>query len=70
MSGPYLTRRPSLEGFRIPELARILHGGTGPWPVWRDRLDGLSSRMAEGSLCWNPVSAAWIFGARSHICAD
>ncbi|AND16300.1 hypothetical protein C5C18_06055 [Rathayibacter tritici] len=56
MSGPYLTRRPSLEGFRIPELARILHGGTNPVLAWRDRLDGLSFCVAEGSLRWNPVS--------------
>ncbi|WP_244256039.1 aminoglycoside 3'-phosphotransferase [Rathayibacter sp. VKM Ac-2760] len=54
MSGPDLQRQTSLEGVRVPAVAVALNGGAAPELVWRNQLDGLTFRVRDGFLKWNP----------------
>lgn len=56
MSRPDLVRQFSLDGVRIPDLALRCNGGVPPALVWRNELDGLTFRVSEGFLKWNPLS--------------
>jgi kanamycin kinase len=54
MSTPDLERQFSLGGLPIPDRARDLNGGADPELVWRNDRDGLTFRVADGFLKWNP----------------
>jgi kanamycin kinase len=53
MTGPDLSRQYSLDGVVIPPVVRRL-GGSAPELTWRNQADGLTFRVAEGYLKWNP----------------
>ncbi|SMH39662.1 kanamycin kinase [Rathayibacter oskolensis] len=57
MTGPDLSRQYSLEGVAVPAVAVSLNGGVPPALVWRNQLDGLTFRVADGYLKWSPDSA-------------
>lgn len=46
----------SLRGMEVPAIARALAGGGEPELVWRNDLDGLTFRIADRYLKWNPRS--------------
>jgi kanamycin kinase len=54
MSGPDLSRQTSMAGVRVPGVAIALNGGVAPELVWRNQLDGLTFRVRDGYLKWNP----------------
>lgn len=56
MSGPDLDRQFSLDGVGIPDLAVRLNAGEPPELAWRNQLDGLTFRVRDGFLKWNPAS--------------
>ena len=51
-----LARQHTLEGLEIPQIARALAGGSEPELVWRNELDGLTFRIGDRYLKWNPRS--------------
>ncbi|MEO6579034.1 MAG: hypothetical protein ABIO99_09080, partial [Candidatus Limnocylindria bacterium] len=59
MSGPKfadLARQHTMRGMAIPRIAGELAGGHEPELVWRNDLDGLTFRIGERFLKWNPSS--------------
>ena len=46
----------SLRGLQVPEIARSLAGDSEPELVWRNDLDGLTFRIGDRYLKWNPPS--------------
>ena len=46
----------TLRGLEVPPFARMLAGGSEPELVWRNELDGLTFRIGERYLKWNPRS--------------
>jgi kanamycin kinase len=51
-----LARQHTLAGLEIPQIARTLAGGNEPELVWRNELDGLTFRIGDRYLKWNPRS--------------
>ncbi|MEA2518269.1 MAG: hypothetical protein QOF49_349, partial [Chloroflexota bacterium] len=51
-----LARLHTLRGLDVPDIARVLAGGDEPELVWRNELDGLTFRIADRYLKWNPRS--------------
>jgi kanamycin kinase len=49
-----LARQHTLEGLEVPAIARDLAGGVEPELVWRNELNGLTFRIGERYLKWNP----------------
>lgn len=43
-----------MAGVRVPAVAVALNGGAVPELVWRNQLDGLTFRVRDGFLKWNP----------------
>lgn len=56
MTAPDVARQWSLEGVEVPALAIELNDGLLPELAWRNELDGLTFRVREGYLKWNPRS--------------
>jgi kanamycin kinase len=59
MSGPTsadLARQHTLGDLVVPRIARELNGGREPELVWRNELDGLTFRIDDCYLKWNPRS--------------
>ena len=59
LPGEYATEAAGLRwmadaGVRVPEVAIALNGGVAPELVWRNQLDGLTFRVQDGYLKWNP----------------
>jgi kanamycin kinase len=52
----HLARLHTLEGLEVPPIARTLAGGGEPELVWRNELDGLTFRIGDRYLKWNPRS--------------
>jgi kanamycin kinase len=46
----------SLDGLEVPRIAQTLAGSTEPELVWRNELDGLTFRIGDRFLKWNPRS--------------
>ena len=46
----------TLEGLEMPAIARALAGDREPELVWRNELDGLTFRIGDRYLKWNPPS--------------
>jgi kanamycin kinase len=46
----------TLHGLEVPRIARALAGGRDPELVWRNELDGLTFRIGDRYLKWNPRS--------------
>ncbi|MBA2254398.1 MAG: phosphotransferase [Chloroflexi bacterium] len=46
----------TLRGLEVPPIARALAGGREPELVWRNDLDGLTFRIDDAYLKWNPRS--------------
>lgn len=46
----------TLEGLEVPRIARTLARGREPELVWRNELDGLTFRIGDRYLKWNPPS--------------
>jgi kanamycin kinase len=44
----------TLEGLTVPRIARKLAGDASPEPVWRNDLGGLTFRLGDRFLKWNP----------------
>jgi kanamycin kinase len=55
-SSPDLSRQHTLLGLTVPRIARVLAGGMEPDLVWRNELDGLTFRIGDRYLKWNPRS--------------
>jgi kanamycin kinase len=51
-----LRRLHTLDGLDVPQIARVLADGAEPDLVWRNDLDGLTFRMGDQYLKWNPRS--------------
>ncbi len=51
-----LARQRTLRGLEVPRIARALAGGREPELVWRNDLDGLTFRIGDRYLKWNPRS--------------
>jgi len=51
-----LARQHTLGGLEVPRIARALAGGSEPELVWRNDLDGLTFRIGDRYLKWNPPS--------------
>ena len=51
-----LALQHTLRGLEVPPLARALAGGDEPELVWRNDLDGLTFRIGQRYLKWNPRS--------------
>ena len=51
-----LARMHTMEGLEVPQIARTLAGGSEPELVWRNELDGLTFRIGDRYLKWNPPS--------------
>jgi kanamycin kinase len=51
---PDTSRQWSLEGVEVPAIARELAHGAEPELAWRNELDGLTFRVRDGFLKWNP----------------
>lgn len=49
-----LAQAHTLRGLEVPRIARELADGTEPELVWRNDLDGLTFRVGERYLKWNP----------------
>ena len=71
-----LALQHTLRGLEVPRIARALAGGREPELVWRNDLDGLTFRIGDRYLKWNPRSTGidlerervrleWIAGAAS-----
>jgi kanamycin kinase len=59
MSGPTsadLARQHTLGDLAVPRIARDLNGGGEPELVWRNELDGVTFRVGDCYLKWNPRS--------------
>ncbi len=59
MSGtdaPDLSLQHTLRGLAVPRIARELAGDGEPELVWRNELDGLTFRIGDRYLKWNPRS--------------
>ncbi|MCM6760931.1 phosphotransferase [Rathayibacter sp. ZW T2_19] len=56
MTGPDLSRQYSLDGVVVPAVVRRI-GGPSPELAWRNQADGLTFRVASGSLTWNPAGS-------------
>ena len=52
----HLAELHSLEGLEVPRIARALAGSDEPELVWRNELDGLTFRIGDRYLKWNPRS--------------
>ena len=51
-----LTLQHALNGLEVPQIARTLAEGTEPELIWRNELDGLTFRIGDRFLKWNPRS--------------
>jgi kanamycin kinase len=51
-----LAHQHTLRGLEVPRIARELAGDRDPELVWRNDLDGLTFRIGERYLKWNPRS--------------
>jgi len=51
-----LARAQSLDGLAIPAVVRGLAGGGDPKLVWRNELGGLTFRLGDRFIKWNPAS--------------
>ena len=51
-----LALQHTLDGLEVPRIARTLAGGREPELVWRNDLDGLTFRIGDHFLKWNPRS--------------
>lgn len=52
----HLAELHTLRGLQVPEIARRLAGDSEPELVWRNDLDGLTFRIGDRYLKWNPRS--------------
>lgn len=52
----HLARLHTMEGLVLPPIARALAGRTEPELVWRNDLGGLTFRLGDRFLKWNPSS--------------
>jgi hypothetical protein len=52
----HLASLHTLEGLTVPRIARKLAGDASPEPVWRNDLGGLTFRLGDRFLKWNPRS--------------
>lgn len=52
-----LARQHKLGGMAVPRIVRALAGTNEPELVWRNDLDGLTFRIGERFLKWNPPSS-------------
>jgi kanamycin kinase len=53
---PDLSLQHSLAGLEVPAIVRAVAGGSEPELVWRNELDGLTFRLGDRYLKWNPAS--------------
>jgi kanamycin kinase len=53
---PDLALLHTLEGLEVPQIAKTLAKGGEPELVWRNELDGLTFRIGDRFLKWNPRS--------------
>ena len=53
---PDLSLQHTLSGLDVPRIAQTLAGDREPELVWRNELDGLTFRIGERFLKWNPPS--------------
>jgi kanamycin kinase len=51
-----LARQHTLRGLAVPAIARALAGDREPALIWRNELDGLTFRIGDRYLKWNPRS--------------
>jgi kanamycin kinase len=51
-----LARQHTLDGLEMPAVARQLAGSQEPELIWRNDLDGLTFRIGDRYLKWNPPS--------------
>jgi len=51
-----LAHQHTLRGLEVPRVARALAAGAEPELVWRNELDGLTFRVGDRYLKWNPRS--------------
>lgn len=51
-----LALQHTLDGLKVPAIAHELAGGVEPELVWRNDLDGLTFRIGQRYLKWNPRS--------------
>jgi kanamycin kinase len=59
MTGPnfdHLGRAHTLDGLVVPGIVRVLAGEGEPELVWRNELGGLTFRLGDRFLKWNPTS--------------
>ncbi len=49
-----LARQHTLRGMEVPPVVRALAGGGEPELVWRNDLGGLTFRIGDRCLKWNP----------------
>jgi kanamycin kinase len=52
----HLALQHTMRGLEVPAIARELAGGAEPELVWRNDLDGLTLRIGDRFLKWNPRS--------------
>jgi kanamycin kinase len=52
----HLARLHTLDGLTVPRIARELAGVAEPELVWRNELGGLTFRLGDRFLKWNPAS--------------
>lgn len=52
----HLARLHTVDGLVVPRIAHALAGGAEPELVWRNDVGGLSFRLGDRFLKWNPAS--------------